>query len=319
MELLAQVAGARVAPDAVDEYPAPIERPRIHVRTSTVNGCSAPSRRRRRARRARAARHRRRRRRRRRRRSSAVPTFASRPRARDRPRRGGRAPRRVRRHRPHRAREPRSGRRLTLRQRERRAVADALVGAGVSEAITISLVAPADLERSGAPVDRVVGPPTRSAPRSRCSAPGSSRDCCRAVAANHAHGLVDVALFEQGRVFAAPAEGGGPLPDEPEHVAVALSGARVGRRSRPTASATRTTRSTRCAWSPTRSASTTSRSSPTPYRGFAVDAPRARPRDGVDVGVVGELAPEVLSRGRAHGAGRRGRARSRRALRGPAS
>ena len=43
---------------------------------------------------------------------------------------------------------------------------------------------------------------------------------CRPVARgggrNHAHGLVDVALFEQGRVFAAPAPMEvRPLPDEP--------------------------------------------------------------------------------------------------------
>ncbi len=118
---------------------------------------------------------------------------------------------------------------LTVRQQERRAVADALVGLGVSEAITLSLVAPADLERSGAPVDRVVraSNPLRaeeSVLRTRILA-----GLLRAVAANHAHGLVDVALFEQGRVFAAPADGAGPLPDEPEHVAVALSG--VVRRS----------------------------------------------------------------------------------------
>src|SRR6185503_9610478 len=38
MELLVDVAGARVSPDSVDEYPRPATRPRIHVRTSKVNG-----------------------------------------------------------------------------------------------------------------------------------------------------------------------------------------------------------------------------------------------------------------------------------------
>ena len=37
MELLVQVAGARVAPEAVDEYPSPIEPVRIRVRTTKVN------------------------------------------------------------------------------------------------------------------------------------------------------------------------------------------------------------------------------------------------------------------------------------------
>jgi phenylalanyl-tRNA synthetase beta chain len=229
MELLVQVAGARVAPDACDEYPAPIIRPHITLRTRRVNAVlgttldaedvwdalaplgielDAPD--------------------------GADPgddTVSVTPPS----------------WRPDLEREidlveevarrvgfdaigrtlPESHGQvgaLTVRQQERRAVADALVGLGVSEAITLSLVAPADLERSGAPVDRMVraSNPLRaeeSVLRTRILA-----GLLRAVAANHAHGLVDVALFEQGRVFAAPADGGGPLPDEPEHVAIALSG-----------------------------------------------------------------------------------------------
>src|SRR5205823_1609366 len=110
-------------------------------------------------------------------------------------------------------------------QRERRLVADALVGMGLSEAVTLPLVAPADLERAGAPTDRIVraANPLRaeeSVLRTRIL-PG----LLRAVAANRAHGLVDVALFETGRVFYAPLAGaGGPLPEEPEHVALAIAG-----------------------------------------------------------------------------------------------
>src|SRR4029079_4474887 len=37
MELFGAVARARVATEAVDEYPQPVERARIHVRTSKVN------------------------------------------------------------------------------------------------------------------------------------------------------------------------------------------------------------------------------------------------------------------------------------------
>ena len=112
---------------------------------------------------------------------------------------------------------------LTTEQRERRLVADALVGVGLSEAITLSLVSPDDLERSGAPLDRVVRAtnPLRSEESVLRTAilPG----LLRAVAANRAHGLADVALFELGRVFLAPV-GTGPLPDEPEHVALAWAG-----------------------------------------------------------------------------------------------
>src|SRR5205823_5358044 len=113
---------------------------------------------------------------------------------------------------------------LTPRQRDRRIVADALVGAGLSEAVTIPLVAPADLERAGALLDRLVeaANPLRaeeSVLRTRII-PG----LLRAVAHNHAHGLTDVGLFEAGRVFLAPREQGALLPDEPTHLAVALAG-----------------------------------------------------------------------------------------------
>jgi phenylalanyl-tRNA synthetase beta chain len=113
---------------------------------------------------------------------------------------------------------------LTTRQRARRVLADALVGVGLSEAVTLPLVAPADLARAGAPTDRVVraANPLRaeeSVLRTRILA-----GLLRAVAANHAQGLTDIGLFEQGRVFAAPAPNAGPLPDEPEHVALAVSG-----------------------------------------------------------------------------------------------
>ena len=117
---------------------------------------------------------------------------------------------------------------LTIRQRERRLVADSLVGVGLSEAITLSLVAPADLERAGAPLDRLVRAtnPLRSEESVLRTAvlPG----LLPAVAGNRHQGLADVALFEIGRVFLAPAgdrpEGAGPLPDEPEHVAFAWAG-----------------------------------------------------------------------------------------------
>ena len=89
-------------------------------------------------------------------------------------------------------------------QRDRRAAADALVGVGLSEAITLSLVAPADLERAGAPMDRLVraANPLRAEESVLRTAilPG----LLRAVAHNRSHGIPDVALFEVGRVFLAP-------------------------------------------------------------------------------------------------------------------
>ncbi len=120
---------------------------------------------------------------------------------------------------------------LSARQRDRRAVADALVGAGLSEAITLSLVSPADLERAGAPTDRLVraANPLRAEESVLRTAilPG----LLRAAAGNRAQGLADVALFEQGRVFLAPQASNGrgagtrpALPDEPEHVAAVITG-----------------------------------------------------------------------------------------------
>jgi phenylalanyl-tRNA synthetase beta chain len=223
MQLFAEVAEAKVAGEAVDVYPQPVERVRIHVRTSKVNGVLGTDLR-----------------------DTEIldalrplgievdgggdditavaPTFRpdlereidiveevtrrvgfasiGRTVARPRDQVGG----------------------LTQRQRERRVAADALVGAGLSEAVTIPLVAPADLERAGAPLDRLVeaANPLRaeeSVLRTRIL-PG----LLRAVAHNHAHGLTDVGLFEVGRVFLAPREEGALLPEEPTHLAVALAG-----------------------------------------------------------------------------------------------
>ena len=112
---------------------------------------------------------------------------------------------------------------LTHAQQDRRRVADACVGAGLSEAVTLPLVSPADLARAGAPTDRMVeaANPLRaeeSVLRTRIL-PG----LLRAVAYNRARGLPDVELFELGRVFLAPAAGD-LLPDEPYHLAVAIAG-----------------------------------------------------------------------------------------------
>ncbi len=225
MELLAEVAGAKVATDAVDEYPRPIEPVRISLRTSKVNailgtelsdvevvdalrplgievGGSGDAI------------------------TATAPTY--RP---DLEREidlveevarrvgfasiGGTVPR---------PRDQVGG--LDRAQRDRRLVADALVGAGLSEAVTLPLVAPGDLERAGAPMDRIVeaANPLRaeeSVLRTRIL-PG----LLRSVAHNRLHGLFDIGLFEVGRVFLAPDAVDQVLPDERVHVALALSGIR---------------------------------------------------------------------------------------------
>ncbi len=233
MELLVEVAGGRVAPESEDVYPLPVERQRITVRTSRVNhvlgteldaeevwdslaplgieldqddasasdgvGDSNTL-------------------------VATVPTF--RPDLEREIDLVEEVARRIGfdhigRTLPN-AREQIGG--LTGLQRDRRSVADALVGFGCSEAITLSLVSPAGLERAGAPVDRLVraSNPLRSEEsvlRTRVL-PG----LLQAVAFNRSHGLHDVALFEQGHVFFTPADDAGPLPEEPEHLAVAMAG-----------------------------------------------------------------------------------------------
>jgi len=111
---------------------------------------------------------------------------------------------------------------LSRRQRDRRAVADALVGAGFSEAVTIPLVASDAVARFSPEAPVEVTNPLRSEESVLRTAllPGLV-----AVAAhNVARGISDLALFELGRVFLRP-DADGILPREPERVAGVRSGA----------------------------------------------------------------------------------------------
>ncbi|MGQ0804003.1 MAG: phenylalanine--tRNA ligase subunit beta [Actinomycetota bacterium] len=222
MELLVEVAGARVSPEVVDEYPGPVEPRRIRVRSSRVNGILGTSL------------------------TDTQILESLRPLGIEVEGSGEDITARPPTFRPDLEREidlieevarrigfdaigrtvARPDERvggLTPSQRDRRIVADVLVGAGLAETVTVPLVSPTDLERAGAPIDRVVeaANPLRaeeSVLRTRVL-PG----LLRAVARNHARGLPDVGLFEVGRVFLAPGKRA-LLPDEPYHVAVAISG-----------------------------------------------------------------------------------------------
>ncbi len=111
---------------------------------------------------------------------------------------------------------------LTPYQRDRRLVADLLVGAGASEAWATSFLAPTDLARAGLPVHavEVENPLTAEESMLRTSLlPG----LLRALVTNASHRRSDVRLFEIGHVFIPPPAGTG-LPHEPEHLAVALGG-----------------------------------------------------------------------------------------------
>jgi phenylalanyl-tRNA synthetase beta chain len=119
-----------------------------------------------------------------------------------------------------RMKEPSGG--LTPVQLGRRTVRDALLGAGLSEAYTFSLVSAADLAAAGLPAEGIeLENPLRA--EESLLRPAVLPGLLKAVAFNAGHGLPDVGLFEIGHVFLPP-PAGQTLPDEREHLAVALAG-----------------------------------------------------------------------------------------------
>ena len=116
--------------------------------------------------------------------------------------------------------EPSGG--LSPFQLGRRAVRDALLGAGLSEAYTFSLVSPADLAAAGLPAEGIeLENPLRA--EESLLRPAVLPGLLKAAAFNAGHGLPDVGLFELGHVFLPP-PAGQTLPDEREHLAVVLTG-----------------------------------------------------------------------------------------------
>ncbi|HEY6317682.1 MAG TPA: phenylalanine--tRNA ligase subunit beta [Acidimicrobiia bacterium] len=110
---------------------------------------------------------------------------------------------------------------LTPVQRDRRTVADALVGAGCSEATTVPLVAPASLADLGAVPAVALANPLRAEESVLRTAlvPG----LLTVAGTNGARGRPDLALFELGTVFLPPGRGA-VLPTERLHVAALLVG-----------------------------------------------------------------------------------------------
>jgi phenylalanyl-tRNA synthetase beta chain len=111
---------------------------------------------------------------------------------------------------------------LTAIQRDRRIIRQILVGLGIHEAMPLPFLAPGDLARCGLPAEAVTVTNPLAAEESilRTSLrPG----LLRAIAYNESHRADGVSLFELGKVFALPASGE-TLPDEREHLAVALAG-----------------------------------------------------------------------------------------------
>jgi phenylalanyl-tRNA synthetase beta chain len=111
---------------------------------------------------------------------------------------------------------------LTPIQRDRRTIRQILVGLGIHEAMPLPFLAPGDLARCGLPPEAVTVTNPLAAEESilRTSLrPG----LLRAIAYNESHRIDSAALFEIGKAFGAPSAGT-TLPDEREHLAVALAG-----------------------------------------------------------------------------------------------
>jgi phenylalanyl-tRNA synthetase beta chain len=111
---------------------------------------------------------------------------------------------------------------LTPIQRDRRIIRQILVGLGIHEAMPLPFLAPGDLARCGLAPEAVTVTNPLAAEESilRTSLrPG----LLRAIAYNESHRIDSAALFEIGKSFGVPAAGTN-LPDEREHLAVALAG-----------------------------------------------------------------------------------------------
>jgi phenylalanyl-tRNA synthetase beta chain len=224
MELFVDVAGARVSPDLVDEYPRPATRPRIHVRTSKVNGVLGTSL------------------------TDAEVLDALRPLGIDVSGSGDDIEAVPPTFRPDLEREidlveevarrvgfeaigrtvPKPEHQvggLNRRQQERRLAADVLVGAGLSEAVTIPLVSPEAAARFSSETPVAVANPLRA--EESVLRPSLLPGLAGAAAYNVARGQTDAALFEIGRVFLdadAALDHTSVLPLEIEAVAGVLTG-----------------------------------------------------------------------------------------------
>ena len=119
---------------------------------------------------------------------------------------------------------------LTPYQHDRRRIRDAMVGLGLDEVMPVPFLAPGDLERAGLPADgiTVTNPLVAEESVMRASLrPG----ILKTLTYNASHRLHGLGLFEIGHVYRTPAPVGGEvsrLPDEREHLAVALGGRDAG-------------------------------------------------------------------------------------------
>jgi phenylalanyl-tRNA synthetase beta chain len=112
---------------------------------------------------------------------------------------------------------------LTPYQQARREVRQILVGLGVDEAMPLPFLSPADIERAGLP-DAVVTLTNPLDADESVLRPSLVPGLLKAISYNASHRNPGVRLFEVGKVFGRP-PAGQQLPDEREHLGVALAGA----------------------------------------------------------------------------------------------
>jgi phenylalanyl-tRNA synthetase beta chain len=120
---------------------------------------------------------------------------------------------------------------LSPYQKARRKLREVLVGAGVSEALGVPLLAPGEHARTGLLEDgAVITAPDPLAREESVLRTSLLPGLLRAVAFNLSHRSGDVALFEIGHVFRVPADSSAPLPDEHEVVGAVVADAVVAKR-----------------------------------------------------------------------------------------
>ncbi len=183
--------------------------------------------------------------------------------------------------------------RLTPYQRDRRRVRGVLTGVGADEAWTASLLAPGDHEAAGLDGRSVEVENPLAAEESvlrRTLLPGM----LRALAFNASHRYPDLRLFEVGHVFGWPREGE-PLPDETEHLGVALAW--------PTDDARSAVEVWRALCAALRVDSVSMQAAPRPGLHPTRSARLIVAESGAELGGVGEVDPDVLG---AFGLGARG-------------
>ncbi len=113
---------------------------------------------------------------------------------------------------------------LTARQRDRRVIEDVLVGTGASEGMTVPLVAVRDLERFGLGVDGTVEATNALRAEEPILRPQILPGLLKAAAGNASQGLPDLALSSSA-TSSPRRRKGSLLPDERDHLAVLLTGA----------------------------------------------------------------------------------------------